>query len=306
MRILIWLGMLGGLATASLAVGADEPSAATVARWIAELDHAEFRVREEATARLSEAGPTAVPALEQAARRGSLEVAVRAVEILRRLYGSGQEAEVDAAEAALEQLAESRNGSVADRANLALDTNYELRQKRAVAEIRRLGGGVKARDANGDFVPLNDDHPDAALVIIDRAWKGGDEGLKYIKRLTRLQALYRVKGANVTDAAVGGVQAAIPNLFINERGAACLGIKGNVIGGCVVEGVEPGSAADKAGLRPRDMIVQFDGRDVPTFETLVKLIGEHEPGDKVETTIIRDNQLKTMTVELGGWINTGK
>jgi serine protease Do len=60
--------------------------------------------------------------------------------------------------------------------------------------------------------------------------------------------------------------------------------------------VQPGSPAEKAGIRPGDVITKFDGRDVPNFQALAILILKKKPGDKVKITLLRDK--KTLTREV--------
>ncbi len=69
--------------------------------------------------------------------------------------------------------------------------------------------------------------------------------------------------------------------------------------GAIVQDVEPGSPADEAGLRPGDLIVAVDDEDVGSDNDLADLIGEYEPGDKVDLTIIRQGRERTIRVKLG-------
>ncbi len=60
--------------------------------------------------------------------------------------------------------------------------------------------------------------------------------------------------------------------------------------GAVVESVGEQSPAGKAGVRPGDVIVKFDGKDVDDHESLVGLIRAHKPGDTVKLGIDRDGK----------------
>jgi S1-C subfamily serine protease len=78
------------------------------------------------------------------------------------------------------------------------------------------------------------------------------------------------------------------------------------MGQCLISGVQAGSAADKAGLRPQDIIVEIDGRPVPDFNACTELIGQHGPGETVKLLVERrqpDGKAArfSQTVELGGW-----
>ncbi len=63
-----------------------------------------------------------------------------------------------------------------------------------------------------------------------------------------------------------------------------------------IEEVIPGSPASKAGIKRGDVIIQFAGKDITTFDSLVNVVGIHRPGEKVSVKLIRDK--KEMDVEL--------
>jgi serine protease Do len=69
--------------------------------------------------------------------------------------------------------------------------------------------------------------------------------------------------------------------------------------GLVIEGVEPGSPAEKAGLKGGDVITSVNGQPVKTGNDLVNPIAQAAIGSKVKLTYIRDRaQKETMaTVE---------
>ncbi len=59
--------------------------------------------------------------------------------------------------------------------------------------------------------------------------------------------------------------------------------------------IQPGSPAEKAGLKEGDIITKLDGDSITGSNSLTSLIGQHKVGDTIELTIIRDR--KTMTVK---------
>jgi serine protease Do len=60
--------------------------------------------------------------------------------------------------------------------------------------------------------------------------------------------------------------------------------------GALVNSVQPGGAADKAGLRPGDVIRAVNGRPVGTSTDLPPLIGSLTPGSRVQLTVIRNGR----------------
>ncbi|MFH1714144.1 MAG: trypsin-like peptidase domain-containing protein [Candidatus Nealsonbacteria bacterium] len=63
--------------------------------------------------------------------------------------------------------------------------------------------------------------------------------------------------------------------------------------------VVPGSAAEKAGLQERDIILEFNGQKITLENSLVKLIQKYSPGEKVVLKILRQDQEKIISVVLG-------
>ena len=63
--------------------------------------------------------------------------------------------------------------------------------------------------------------------------------------------------------------------------------------------VEPGGPADKAGLKPGDVITKLDDRVIDSGPTLIGEIWTHRPGDTVTLTYTRDGKTHTAEVTLG-------
>lgn len=70
--------------------------------------------------------------------------------------------------------------------------------------------------------------------------------------------------------------------------------------GALVAEVSPDSPAARAGLHSGDIIVTFDGRDIPTSGSLPHVVGLVSPGSVVELEIVRNKVHQTIKVEVGG------
>ena len=70
--------------------------------------------------------------------------------------------------------------------------------------------------------------------------------------------------------------------------------------GALVAQVAPGSPADKSGLKEGDIIVTFDGQDIPTSSDLPHVVGLIEPGKRVDVEIVRERKPRKIEVEVGG------
>jgi len=62
----------------------------------------------------------------------------------------------------------------------------------------------------------------------------------------------------------------------------------------------PGSAAEKVGLREKDIILEFDGQKITTENSLARIIMRYNPGDKVVLKVLRNGQELNLKVILGG------
>lgn len=291
------------------------PSVESIASWIADLDNDQFAVRQEASRRLSEAGATAIEPLMRAATSGSLETTTRALTVLEDYYTNPDpdgHAAAEAAEESLEKVVAATNVAAAMRAEHILAIHDGVRETRAVERIRQLGGVVKySRDdvrniIRGPIGPIGS--PPAPMILyvaLPKEWKGGDEGLKYLRRLKYLPMVYRIVGDHVSDQAVNALKAVHPDLRIEQRGASTLGIEADNSSDtqCLVKDITPNSAAQKGGIRPGDIIQTFTGQPVPNFQVLVELIKKTQPGQEVVVVVLRDNVPVNLKVVMGGWAN---
>ncbi|MEO6513671.1 MAG: trypsin-like peptidase domain-containing protein [Candidatus Saccharimonadales bacterium] len=60
-----------------------------------------------------------------------------------------------------------------------------------------------------------------------------------------------------------------------------------------------GSPADSAGLKEKDIITKIDGTTIDESHSLTSLLGQHQPGEAVKLTVIRDGKTQTITATLG-------
>jgi serine protease Do len=68
--------------------------------------------------------------------------------------------------------------------------------------------------------------------------------------------------------------------------------------GSLISAVNPNGPADKAGLRPGDVVTEFNGRPVKDSDSLVAMVVGTKPGTTVPITIYRDNQRKALNITI--------
>lgn len=312
------LCLIGVLAFATMTALADEPPPAAaqklpkptpdeIEQWIRDLNAPEFARREAATRQLIAAGTDAAEPLTKAATSSSLEATSRITTILRTWYTSGKEELIEPAEVAFEQLVESKNRHMASRAVAVLETYATtIRQERAIAQIEKLGGTIEVSQFPGRLRVGGPDEMRYYMVILGSKWRGGEEGLKYLRRVSGLSQLYllqdqltgKIVTPGVTVDAIDELRRALPALSVDYRGRAFLGIKtlANMTI-CRINEVPPETPAERAKLQADDVVIGFNDMPIVTFQELVKLIATKEPGDVVKLEVLRgadDNELDAL------------
>jgi serine protease Do len=68
--------------------------------------------------------------------------------------------------------------------------------------------------------------------------------------------------------------------------------------GALVSDVNPGSAAEKAGIEPGDVILEFNGERIEVSGDLPPIVGSNPPGTKCEVLVSRNGKRKTFDVVL--------
>jgi hypothetical protein len=108
------------------------------------------------------------------------------------------------------------------------------------------------------------------------------------------QIVHRVNGVN-------GVHFLHPDV-LPANGPAYFGVATAFapdVWGAKVRAVFIGSPADKAGIRPGDVISEFDGETIPDAKTLDDLIAQYSPGQRVQFRVWHDGQPEYLLARLG-------
>jgi S1-C subfamily serine protease len=101
----------------------------------------------------------------------------------------------------------------------------------------------------------------------------------------------------------------LPEARIDVRRGGRLGVTSTaVVGPCEIRTVEPGSAADQAGLRSGDVVQSIAGSLVASFDELTARLEAHAPGEAVQIVVARrggrpDDEPERIecTVRLDAW-----
>lgn len=190
-------------------VEAQKPAAPTkqvrspdqIAELVRQLEADEFLARETAMLDLVAAGPSAVPALKQAALEGSLESASRALFVLQRLGLSSNQDVQELARLVLLEIAQAKeHPAAARRAEAALTWLTEQRSVQALADLERLGAKINRNEIFNGF---------AAEEMIESIelgpdFKGEEDDLRRLRWLDDVPIL-TLAGEKVTDSWIARV-----------------------------------------------------------------------------------------------------
>jgi hypothetical protein len=289
------------------------PDAVRIAELIEQLDHPRFQLRSEAESQLATLGAPVIAAILDEREKLGPEGTIRSVRILEQFLVSDDLTLSDSADEALQDFQES-GGTAGEHASLALDRHGLLREERAIARLRAMGGDVTPREdpfMQGIVTDLLPD--DFAAQEVFRSdtiwlypeWSGGVEGLDLLKRFSHQQGLtiYQIRGNELTLFDVQPILADLPGAQLIERGPACLGIKCAAFEPCVIQEPAAGGAAAKAGLRQGDQIEAIDSVPVRSFNQLIDELSLYDPGDIVTLTVRRgfERQGQEVEVTLSHW-----
>src|SRR6201988_3163222 len=182
----------------------------------------------------------------------------------------------------------SRRGSSARKIALAIGGAGHQFQRffQTDAAINPGNSGGPLVDLAGEVVGIN-----TAIITGSR----GYEGVGFALPSTTAISVYNqiISQGRVTRGSIGvsfqedlGTNA----ITLKELGAPY---------GVVIMNVEPGSPAEKAGLKGGDVITSVNGAAVKTGHDLVNPIAAAPIGSKVKLTYVRDRQQKEATAEVG-------
>ena len=73
----------------------------------------------------------------------------------------------------------------------------------------------------------------------------------------------------------------------------------NLVEGVYVKSVEDFSAAEKAGLKAGDVIIEVEGKSIKTMDELNEVKNSHKIGDELKIKVNRNNKTEELTLTLG-------
>ncbi|MEV6942745.1 trypsin-like peptidase domain-containing protein [Streptomyces sp. NPDC051172] len=160
------------------------------------------------------------------------------------------------------------------------------------ASINPGNSGGPLLDAAGDVIGINSAIQSTGSGGLGGSSQSGSIGLGFAIPIN--QAKYVAQQLIKTGKPVYAKIGASVSLADSSSGAK---ITEQGAGGSAA--VESGGPADKAGLKPGDVITKLDDRVIDSGPTLIGEIWTHKPGDQVTITYERDGKSHTVQLTLG-------
>ena len=162
----------------------------------------------------------------------------------------------------------------------------------AYDDFIQTDAAINPGNSGGPLLNLDGKAVGINTAIISRT--GGNMGIGLAIPVNMAKLVYKqlIEGG----AVVRGFLGVLPQNLTPEM-AESLDLKGTE--GLILPHVTEDSAADKAGIKKGDIIVEFNGQPVENANGFRRRVAMLKPGTKVEVVVLRDGKRKTFKVELG-------
>jgi serine protease Do len=152
------------------------------------------------------------------------------------------------------------------------------------AAINPGNSGGPLLNINGEVIGVN------TMIL---SGSGRFEGIGFALPINLAVNAYNqiIKTGKVSRGAIG-------ILFNRETKAELLKVYG-ATGGVFVTQVNPGSPAERAGVKEQDVITSFNGKPVKDGDALVAMVSDTPVGSKVPVTVLRDGKPMELSLQVG-------
>ena len=173
--------------------------------------------------------------------------------------------------------------SALGRKNLTENAFQNFIQTDAAINPGNSGGALV--DINGNLLGIN-------TAIYSQT--GGSVGIGFA---TPISTVKSVMESIITQGQVVRGWIGVEPQDITPELAESFGIKQK--SGAIIAGVIRGGPADKAGMKPGDILVTIEGKPVTGTMEMMNLVAQLTPGNKAKITVLRNNQEPTLQILVG-------
>src|SRR5690349_1792051 len=157
-------------------------------------------------------------------------------------------------------------------------------------EMLQTDAAINPGNSGGPLLNIRGEVIGINTAIISNGQSEGNIGIGFAVPINTVRELLpQLREGKVIRGRIGVSVAVVPREGYEE-----LGLRSRT--GAVVSSVLPNSAAQKAGMEPGDVVLEYNGRPVPNRDELVKMVVATKPGTSVPVKILRNKQERTLTV----------
>jgi len=158
------------------------------------------------------------------------------------------------------------------------------------ADVLQTDAAINPGNSGGPLINLRGEVIGVNTAIATTGFSQGNMGVGYaIPSNTIREVLPQLRSGKIVRGRIGVVVQQIQRSQLDA-----LGLKNRT--GALVRSVEDDSPAEKAGLEPGDVILQWNGTPVANNDELVSKVTKTKPGTTVPLRVLRDKQEKTLNV----------
>jgi serine protease Do len=158
------------------------------------------------------------------------------------------------------------------------------------AEMLQTDAAINPGNSGGPLLNIRGEVVGMNTAIISNGQVEGNIGIGFAVPINTIRELLpQLHTGRVIRGRIGVSVAQVPREGFEE-----FGLKSRA--GALVSSIITGSAAEKGGLRPGDVIIEYNGKPVATTADLVKMVTGTKPGTSVPVRIVRDRSEQTVTV----------
>ena len=171
----------------------------------------------------------------------------------------------------------------------AMQRQYNVTDNRR-NEMIQTDAAINPGNSGGPLLNLRGEVIGMNTAIISNGGTEGNIGIGFAIPINAIRDLLpQLSTGKVTRGRIGVSVTAVP-----REGYEDFGLKSR--SGAIVSSVSPSSAAEKAGIKPGDVITEYNGRAVPNTDELVKMVIATKPGTSVAVKVLRDKKEETLHV----------
>ena len=174
--------------------------------------------------------------------------------------------------------------SALGRNQLGINTFENFIQTDAAINPGNSGGALV--DTKGNLIGIN-------TAIYSRS--GGNMGIGFAIPINTAK---QVMESILTSGSVTRGWIGVEPQNLSRELAESLNISSNT-SGVLISGVLEGGPADKAGMKPGDVLTQVNGQAVNDVVTLLNRIAQTNPGDEAKVDLLRKGKPMTLKVQVG-------